>query len=99
MLAPSRSAGLDARGCFEPTRSGRGRGGRAPALRLRSTAVWRCGGIATAGAPGTSGGETAFPAPVGSELIDNTAKMPGKKTGPVAERRQPIEGQLAGGPS
>lgn len=56
-------------------------------------------GRATAGEPGTSGGETVFPAPVGSELVGNTAKMPGKKNGPVAERRQRIEGQLAGGPS
>jgi len=66
-----------------------------PALRLRSTPAWQGGGIATAGARGTSGGETAFPAPVGSELVDNAAKMTEKKTGPAAERRQLIEGRRA----
>ena len=47
--------------------------------------------------PGTSGGETAFPATLGSERIGNTAQTPGKEAGPLANRKQLIENWSANG--
>ena len=46
------------------------------------------------GCTGTSGGETAFPATVGSGRIGNTAKMPIKETGAMAVLKRLVEGWL-----
>ena len=97
MLASSRSAGLDAIGIPEQMRGEHLRPGvrrtwpaddrvrRRPGLEARSRPPER---------PATTGGETTFPLPIGSERIGNTAQMLRKETKPVDERRLPIEDWL-----